>query len=72
MTTIELQELFRKQLICEPKKVFYMKQQGEAVSILSHELDSNTFQDLMEDLVGYTYKDQVGNDSWPLFIKDTV
>ena len=72
MTTIELQELFRKQLICEPKKVFYMKQQGEAVSVLSHEIDNNTFQDLMNDLAGYTYQDSVGNDSWPRFVKDEV
>jgi hypothetical protein len=72
MTIIELQELFRTQLICEPRKVFYMKQQGSAVSILSHDVDNNTFQDLMNDLVGYTYQESAGNDNWPLFVKDEV
>ncbi len=78
MTVIELQELFRTQLICEPKKIFYMKQQGGpdvsqiTASVLSHDVENNTFHDLMEDLKGYTYQDSVGNDNWPRFVKDEV
>lgn len=76
MTVIELQELFRTQLICDPAKVFYMKQQGGpeihqiTAQVLSHDVKNNTFADLMADLAGYSYQDSVGNDLWPRFKKD--
>lgn len=78
MNTIELQELFRKQLICEPAKVYYMKQYGGpeihqiTAQVLSHDVKNATFDDLLADLEGYTYLDSVGNDDWPRFKKDEV
>ena len=78
MTVIELQELFRTQLICEPEKVFYLKQSGGPephqmqVQVLSHSIKDNTFNDLQADLAGYSYQDSVGNDNWPRFVKDEL
>lgn len=77
MTSTELQELFKAQLDAGGKKVFYMTVQGGpemhqmSASILKHDTEAGTFDDLLASLVGYTYQDTVGQAHWPRFKKDT-
>ncbi len=76
MTATELEQLFSTQLATGPKKVFYMTQQGGPeitqiqASVLSHDTEAGTWDDLLASLAGYTYQDSVGNANWPRFKKD--
>lgn len=78
MTAPELQTLFEVQLSKQPRKMFYMKQQGGpevhqiTASVLTHDSAAGTWDDLLADLVGYTYQDSVGDSKWPRFVKDTA
>ena len=77
MTVTELQELFKTQLDTGAKKLFYMTvQDGDepgqlTASILKHDTELGTFDDLLASLSGYTYQETVGNANWPRFVKDT-
>lgn len=77
MTATQLQELFETQLATGAKKLFYMTvQPGSEVgqltaSILKHDTELGTFDDLLTSLSGYTYQETVGNANWPRFVKDT-
>jgi hypothetical protein len=76
MTVTQLQELFKTQLDTGAKKLFYMTVQGGSemnqltASILKHNTEEGTFDDLLASLNGYTYQETVGNASWPRFVKD--
>lgn len=76
MTVQELQELFKTQLDAGGKKVFYMTVQNGSesnqltVSILKHDTDAGTWDDLLASLSGYTYQETVGNAHWPRFKKE--
>lgn len=77
MTAQELEQLFKTQLDTGAKKLFYMTIQpgvdGHQLtgSILKHDTEAGTFDDLLTSLSGYTYQETVGNANWPRFVKDT-
>lgn len=75
MTVTELQELFKLQLDAGAKKVFYMTIQGGpdmhqmTGSILKHDTETASFDDLLASLNGYAFEELVGNAKWPRFRK---
>lgn len=78
MTATELQELFRDQLATGATKVFYMTTQTDPVthqatgSVLKHDTDAGTWDDLLESLAGHSYYDTLGQGRWPHFVKDVA
>lgn len=76
MTATELQELFKTQLDLGSTKVFYMTTHTDPAShqtqasVLKHDTEAGTFDDLLASLAGYTYQDSVGEAKWPRFKKD--
>ena len=81
MTTTKiklLQHLFKAQLDTGKNKIFYMTVQGGPeiaqieARVHSHDITTDTWDNLLASLQGYKYQDTISNGSWPRFAKDTV
>lgn len=73
MTATELQALFETQLAQGSKKLFYLRQDtADTMSVLRHDTETGSFDDLLLSLQGYTHHESVGESQWPRFIKETL
>jgi hypothetical protein len=77
MTAQELESLFQTQLAQGAVKLYYQLQQpGETnrltISVMSHNTEHGSFDQLLDSLESYTYSRSVGTDNWPIFTKDTA
>jgi hypothetical protein len=78
MTIAELQALFQTQTDTGAVNLYYQLQQpgvgnnAITISVMVHNIDTGTWQDLLDSLQGFVYTRQAGPANWPIFIKDNT
>ena len=78
MTTTELQALFQTQIDTGAANLYYQLQQpgvgnnAITISVMVHNVDTGTWEDILDSLDSFEYTGQAGQLNWPIFIKENT
>jgi hypothetical protein len=78
MTTTELQALFQTQLDSGAVNLYYQLEQpgvgnnAITISVMVHNVDTGSWEDLLDSLQGFVYTRSAGPANWPIFIKENT
>lgn len=78
MTTTELQALFQTQLDSGAVNLYYQLEQpgvgnnAITISVMVHNVDTGSWEDLLDSLQVFVYTRSAGPANWPIFIKENT